>query len=449
MLRILRLERLEDRSLLSQFTTLRAVEPSDDAAEFTHPTSTSTTTSSLTTTHEVETEDTRSSQSGVLIGSTSDDGSENATPVVSSQPDSSQQDDGSSQTTPPVTTGSTGGTQPGTVGSGSASTPVSTGSGVGTGGSSPPVALPPAAVVGPAPPPATVTTSTPAPTSSLTAVAIPVAPAPAVVAPTTTESNTSAPVAAAATSSGQFGAEVASAPVSSPAPSARSDPALARATAASGSGAAVETLARNDESQSQGFVEVATVGAAGQEASPAIAPGGHGATSVVSLAPRAGAPASGNRDFGALAVVDSESEALVPRLPGVLDASSAAAGGRRAAMAGQPSRRAGWAEALGLRGADVLTACSPYDRGAIERAIDAFLGELGGPSGSALSAPRLWSEAIPAAIVAGVALGILEMERRRSRDRRDVPRLRSQGQNDPEAPLPGFPGRRLAWSTED
>jgi hypothetical protein len=278
-----------------------------------------------------------------------------------------------------------------------------------------------------------------------------VAPSPAVVTPTTTETNTPAPVAAAATtSSGQVGAEVASAPVSSPSPSARSDPALARATAASGN-SAIESLARaNDGSQSQGFVEVtANVGAAGQEASPAIAPGGHGTTSVASLAPRAGAPASGNRDFGTVADFDSDWEAFVPRLPGVVDAPSAAAGGQRTATAGQPSRRAAWAEALGLRGADVLTACSPYDRAAIERAIDAFLGELGGPSGTALSAPRLWSEAIPAAIVAGVALGILEMGRRRSRDRQDVPRLRSQIQNDPEAPLPGFPGRRLAWSTED
>jgi hypothetical protein len=237
------------------------------------------------------------------------------------------------------------------------------------------------------------------------------------------------------------------APVLSPSPSTRSDSALARATAASGNGAAVDSLAgANDGSQSQGLVEVAaTVGTAGQEASPAVAAGGHGGASVASLAPRIGAPASGNRDFGTVAAFDSGREALVPRLPGVLEASSAA-GARRTAVAGEPSRRAA---ALGLRGADVLTACSPYDRGAIERAIDAFLGELGGPSGTALSGPRLWSEAIPAAIVAGVALGILERERRRSRDRRDVPRIRSQGQNDPEAPLPGFPGRRLAWSLED
>jgi hypothetical protein len=123
------------------------------------------------------------------------------------------------------------------------------------------------------------------------------------------------------------------------------------------------------------------------------------------------------------------------------------AAGQRGGLAGQPPRRATWAGVLALRGADVQTACSPYDRGAIERAIDAFLGELGGSSGAPWSTLRPWTEAIPGVIVAAVALGILEKERRRSRNRRDVPKIGSQ--NDPEAPLPGFPGRRLAWTSED
>jgi hypothetical protein len=277
---------------------------------------------------------------------------------------------------------------------------------------------------------------------------------PAVVTSSTTESDTPAPAPVlaapvAAASSAQVAEAsppaVLAAPVSST--PARSDPALVRATATPGNLAAAAFLHGSNDG-SGGSAEVAVVASqAGDGASPAIALGEHGDTSVSSLATRAGAPASGSRDLGTAPVFAVEREAPLPRLPGVLGDTSDAAAGRRAALEGLPSSRAAWAETLGLRGADVLTACARYDRGAIERAIDAFLGELGRSSGSSLSALRPWSEAIPGVIVAGVALGILEMERRRSRDRRDVPRLRSQ--NDPEAPLPGFPGRRLAWSLED
>jgi hypothetical protein len=257
-------------------------------------------------------------------------------------------------------------------------------------------------------------------------------------------------VAAVATaSSGQVAAAsppaVIAAPVSSTA--SRSDAETVRATAAAGNlGTAGFLNGANDGAG--GFAEVAaTSSRSGDEASPTVALRERGVTSVTSLAPHAAAPASGNRDLGTFPVIEVEHEAHLPRLPGVLDASSGTAEGRRAGRAGQPSSRAAWADALKLRGADVETACSPYDRGAIERAIDAFLGGLGGSSGSSWSTLRPWSEAIPGVIVAGVALGILEMERRRSLDRRDVASIRSQ--NDPEAPLPGFPGRRLAWSRED
>jgi hypothetical protein len=253
----------------------------------------------------------------------------------------------------------------------------------------------------------------------------------------------------ASASSGQVAVPSAPAVIAAPVTSAtlaRADSPSVRATTATGNLAAVESLLGSNGG-SGGFVDVAaTMSQASDGASPSVAPGDHGLTSVASGAPGAGARASGKQDSATIVILEVESEGAGPRLPGVLDGPMGIAGGRRAEVAGQPSRRAAWAEALALRGADVQTVCSPFDRGAIERAIDAFLGELGRSSGTSLSGIRLWTEAIPGVLVAAVALGILEVERRQSRGRN---RPRIGNQNDPEAPLPGFPGRRFAWSMED
>jgi hypothetical protein len=464
MVRRLRLEHLEDRSLLSQLTPLAVVEPSDAAeratehgavssgtaassSQATAAPASGTSTSTTATTYQRETGDDHITQSGVTPSSTSDDRYESPAPATNAQPGSSvpvgSGDDSTEKSTtapvvPPAVTGSTGGAtviEPGDDGAGSASTPVTTGSGVASSGPSAPVALAPA--VAPAP----VVTS-----GSTTALG-PVGPAPVVAPSAATDSNTPAPVSPVATaSSGQDAVASPPAVIAVPASSTatRSDPTSLRTTVAAGNGnvGAAESL-QGASSASGGLVEVAaTVSSAGQEASPTVARGDHGVPSVASLAPWAGAPASGNRDFGAVPVFEFAREVRVPRLPGILNESSGAASGRQAGFAGHPSSRAAWADTLKLRGADVQTACSPYERGTIERAIDAFLGELGGSSGSSWSALRTWSEAIPGVIAAGVALGILEMERRRSLGRRDVPRVRNQ--NDPEAPLPGFPGCPLA-----
>jgi hypothetical protein len=92
---------------------------------------------------------------------------------------------------------------------------------------------------------------------------------------------------------------------------------------------------------------------------------------------------------------------------------------------------------LEARGAGVQTACSPYDLRAIERAIDAFLADLDAtrPAIAGLGPP---GEAIPGILVAAVALGVLELERRRSGNRRDH-----------ALAFPGLPDRRLPWAPEE
>jgi hypothetical protein len=143
----------------------------------------------------------------------------------------------------------------------------------------------------------------------------------------------------------------------------------------------------------------------------------------------------------------ADREARAPSAHGIQAEPDGRAHGQVAGSAARVTGRDQALGALSLRGADLQTACSPYDLSAIARAVDAFLGELGASTVSTRSVAGPWSEAIPGVIVAAVALGVLERERRRSVDR-GAARGPARGSH-PVAPLPGFPGRRFTWAMED
>jgi hypothetical protein len=236
---------------------------------------------------------------------------------------------------------------------------------------------------------------------------------------------------------------VATLPLSSTA--ARSEAASGRAPA-SGTALATETL-HGPSGEQQGIAEVTVASNPAGGSSLAMASGDHGGPAVASLAPRAGAPASGIQDFEFLPTLAIDAQAGVPQAHGIRSHSTVIGGGRRTGGADYLGGGGAAAESPAPRGADVLTACSPYDLRAIERAIDAFLADLGGPGRSNRSATLPWTDAIPGVVLTAVALGMLEWERQRSAQRRhDSSRAR---RGDPEAPLPGLPGRRFAWALED
>jgi hypothetical protein len=106
-------------------------------------------------------------------------------------------------------------------------------------------------------------------------------------------------------------------------------------------------------------------------------------------------------------------------------------------------------EALRLRGADVLTSCSPYDRGVLERAIDRFLEQLNGSGATTLPGLGPLSKMIPEVVVVAATLAFLDAMRRRSRNARDEAGTGDIAEDFPHSGFPGLPGRRRVWAPEE
>jgi hypothetical protein len=124
------------------------------------------------------------------------------------------------------------------------------------------------------------------------------------------------------------------------------------------------------------------------------------------------------------------------------------AGAGRAALEIGVDRRLDM-DALHFRGADALTTCSPYEPGALERAVDRFLEQLGGSDATSLPGLLHRSNVIPGVVVATVTLAAMETMRRRSRNEMDASGSGNKAEEDEHAGFPGLPARRRIWAPED
>jgi hypothetical protein len=129
-------------------------------------------------------------------------------------------------------------------------------------------------------------------------------------------------------------------------------------------------------------------------------------------------------------------------------------GDRRLAVAGRSaleagSRHRGDTEGPRLRGTDVLASASPFERGALERAIDRFLEQLGGSDAAALPGLKPISHLLPAAAVVAAALLAMETVRRYSHTAGDDANSDDDGDDADHPGFPGLPDRRRIWALED
>jgi hypothetical protein len=106
-------------------------------------------------------------------------------------------------------------------------------------------------------------------------------------------------------------------------------------------------------------------------------------------------------------------------------------------------------EGLRLRGADMLASCSPYEQGALERAIDRFLEQLSGSDVRLVPGLAPISNLIPGAVVVAVALAAVETMRRRARDDGDSARATNPAEGVEHSGFPGLPARGRIWALEE
>jgi hypothetical protein len=98
-------------------------------------------------------------------------------------------------------------------------------------------------------------------------------------------------------------------------------------------------------------------------------------------------------------------------------------------------------ESLRLRGADVLASCSPYDQGALERAIDLFLENLGGSQPHSLPGVGTITNRISGLAVAALALVAIEVLRRRAQTHEEGADASGTAEELEESEFPGLPRR--------
>jgi hypothetical protein len=106
-------------------------------------------------------------------------------------------------------------------------------------------------------------------------------------------------------------------------------------------------------------------------------------------------------------------------------------------------------ESLWMRGADALASCSPYERGALERAVDRFLEQLGGADAISLPGQVPVANMIPGAVVVAATLLAIETLRRRARNDRDGSGGGGTAEALEHSGFPGLPARRRIWALEE
>jgi hypothetical protein len=94
----------------------------------------------------------------------------------------------------------------------------------------------------------------------------------------------------------------------------------------------------------------------------------------------------------------------------------------------------------------MLASCSPFAQGAIERAIDRFLSELGASETTVHSLPQS-TGLIPAVMFTAGAIAVIETARRRFSSACDLTRGNSDEVLDEALAL--LPGRRQRWELEE
>jgi hypothetical protein len=98
------------------------------------------------------------------------------------------------------------------------------------------------------------------------------------------------------------------------------------------------------------------------------------------------------------------------------------------------------------RAAELVASFSPFEPGSLERAIDQFLGRLGGLD-SGLTRLGDPVSLIPGAVAAAVAITVAETVRRRLREPWEDEA--SGGDGDAGVAFPGLPGRPGRWALEE
>jgi hypothetical protein len=182
----------------------------------------------------------------------------------------------------------------------------------------------------------------------------------------------------------------------------------------------------------------------GSSAADVVARGGTSVAVTPGPSPTA-LPAFASRDPEVLATGQPDEPRVVDRAFG--HEPDRVAAGRAARAEGRDHRVD--LETLRFRGADVLASCSPYERGALERAIDRFLEQLSGPDAGMLRGMVPASNLVPGVVVVAGALLAMETLRRRTRRDRDDAATDDQAEGVPHSGFPGVPGRRRIWALED
>ncbi len=103
-------------------------------------------------------------------------------------------------------------------------------------------------------------------------------------------------------------------------------------------------------------------------------------------------------------------------------------------------------EAALARGADLLASFSPFDRVALERTIDRFLGEVG-DLGEMFSNLEVTASLLPNLMAAAGAVAVFEAARRRARGPADD--AGEDAEADGDAGPPGLPGLPRGWAMEE
>lgn len=101
---------------------------------------------------------------------------------------------------------------------------------------------------------------------------------------------------------------------------------------------------------------------------------------------------------------------------------------------------------LAARAADLIATCAPFDLGAVERAVDQFLGQLDELGGD-VAGLRDLGEWLPSAMAVTVLIVGADAVRRKIKSESNV------AEGDRKATdlfeFPGLPGRGPRWATED
>jgi hypothetical protein len=105
-------------------------------------------------------------------------------------------------------------------------------------------------------------------------------------------------------------------------------------------------------------------------------------------------------------------------------------------------------QAPAFRAADLLSSCSPFDRGTLEQALDRLIEQLGEQrQGLSLSEVARVTDVLPGVIATAAALLLVETIHRRHRA--DADWERTDEQTGEDAGFPELPDPRKLWALEE